>query len=519
MNDSHDENLSLTPVVLSLRALLPGGLDALPANVRRPLDRDDYPTALKAANALYAEKGAEDLVAALAYAVLLVGRSLVDEARGVLRKATTFHAQNVSLQLAQVESLVVAGEFESADALLEALSSVSTIEARQWRFMGDMYLDMGDDDRAIDCYEYALEQGLSDADVSYHVGQLYLEREDLEAAAHHLHQAARLAPQSMRLWEAAADASFSLGDFEEAAYAYKRLLQADPYNTRLWLYLGMAYGEIGDLDRAIDALEEVVGLDPHQGFAWLQLGHMLMAVGHPAQALDHYRKALQIEPEDLEALGGAAGAAFELGDVQEAEVLARKAVALDAEHLESQYNLGVILLTLRRAKEAMSHLSLAAEGFPDDARFLASLALCEIMLDSRDEAMTHIRAAVELGAPTDLVATFVEELLKRRELDAALDFLKEGSLDDPTWQAVSPMLGFIGHGLKGETAQALALMQGFKEVLEREPQVVPLMWDFDELERLSLALNEELRNIFRMMVGVVEGRRALEQLDAMSPRP
>jgi tetratricopeptide (TPR) repeat protein len=501
---------------------LPRGLDSLPPRVRRPLERDDYPAALKAANEHYADKGPVDRVAALTYALLLIGRTLVDEARGVLRRGSSFHAHDVAFQLAQVEAMIVSDDFDSAEALLDALSSVSNIEPRHWRFMGDMYLDLGMEDLAIESYELAIEQGVDDAELAYQLGQIYSEREELEDAARHLHQAARLAPQSPRIWEAAADAAFNIGEFEEAIYAYRRTLQKNPYNVRLWLYLAMAYGEVGDFDKGVEALEEVTNLEPHHSFAWIQLGHMLMAAGHPAEALDHYRKALQLEPNDLDALGGAVGAAFELGDVLDAELLAKRAVAIDEEHPESRYNLGVILLTLRRANEAHEHLHIAVDAFPDDARFLASLALCEVMLDLPEEAMLHIRDAVSYGAPTDLVATFVEELLKRRELDAALNLLKElgapreARLEDPTWQTVSPMLGFIGHGLKGETGEALALIQSFKEVLHREPQVIPLLWDFDELQRLSLGLNEELRKIFTMMVGVVEGRRKLEQLEAMS---
>ncbi|MFU8802676.1 MAG: tetratricopeptide repeat protein [Bradymonadaceae bacterium] len=516
MNDNLDETLPLSPAVMSLRALLPQGLDSLPAKVRRPLERDDYSAALKAANEFYADKGAEDRVAALTYAVLLVGRSLIDEAQGVLRRALSYHAQDVALQLVQIEALIVSGAFEPAVALLDALTRVSTIEPRQWRFMGDMHLDMGSEEAAIDCYELALDQGLDDADLAYQLGQIYTEREELDAAARHLHHAARLAPKSLRIWEAAADALFNIGEFEEAIYAYKRVLKRDPYNVRIWLYLAMAHGELSHFDEGVDALKEVTSLEPHHAFAWIQLGHMQMAVGHPGEALGNYRKALQLEPEDLDALGGAVGAAFELGDVQEAETLARKAVQIDLDHPESHYNLGVILLTLRRAKDAYEHLKIAAQAFPDDARFLASLALCEVMLDYRDDALVHIRQAAAEGAPTDLVATFVEELLKRRELDVALAFLEEKSLDDPTWHAVSPMLAFLGHGLKGETGEALGFMDGFVDVLQREPQVVPLMWDFDELERLSLGLNDELRKIFIMMVSVVEGRNDLNNLESMS---
>ncbi len=501
---------------MTLKALLPEGLKSLPQPLRRALERDDYSTALSLANKAYAEKGAQDKIAPLTYAILLVGRDLVDEAMGVLRRALTYHAQDVSLQLAQVEALMVDTNFEAAMALMEGLRSVSTAEPRHWSFLGDMYLDLGREEDAIDCYERAIEMGSRSVEVAFRLGHLLLDRDELSRAARHFEYAARLAPNNALVWETTADVLLQLGEIEQAIYAYTRVLKFDAHNARTWMYLGLAYQEAETLDKAMEAFERVVALEPENAFAWIQLGHMQMGLGYPEQALQSYRKAAALEPENIDALKGAVGAAFELGDMAEAEQLAHEAVRRKPDEAETHYSLGVVMLALRRPAEALLALTRAVEGDPHQAAFLASLALSELMLGESEPAHVHIHQAVALGVESNSLMAFTEELLKTGSYDQALSFLRDVNNDEPTWRVVVPMLAFLSLGLKRERALLAEQIADFITTLRAQPQVVPVMWDFEELDRLAMRLEAELRKIFVLMIGVVEGRKDLENFESKS---
>src|SRR5690554_3563852 len=107
MIDIDEDDGHAMPVIMTLSALLPGGLKDLSVALRQALERDDYSAALALANKAYAAKGPEDAVAPLTYIVLLVGRGLVSEANGILRRALSFRGQDISLQLAQIEAVKV----------------------------------------------------------------------------------------------------------------------------------------------------------------------------------------------------------------------------------------------------------------------------------------------------------------------------------------------------------------------------------------------------------------------------
>ncbi|WP_158542657.1 tetratricopeptide repeat protein [Lujinxingia litoralis] len=512
MRDEFDleEDGQTTPALMTLEALLGQGLDALPRDVRRALERDHYPEALKLANAHYAEKGAEDLNAALIYAILLVGRQLCEEALGVLRRALTHHAQNVSLQLSQVEALIVKGEFEAANALLDALGSVSTAEPRHRAFMGDMYLDMGAEDQAMDCYRQAVEQGVQAVDVSFRLGHLLFDREEFNEAAHYFGIAARLAGDNAMVWEMAATAYFEAGRVEDAAYAFKRVLQEDPENTSAWLYLGLCHQVLEDFEDAVDAFEEYVSLETESAVGWSQLGQSYLMLGRSEAALRAFEEAVNRAGDDVSMLNGATMAAYQSGDAEVAERWARRALEVGPENMEAQYNLGVLLLERRRVEEARLVLEQLVDQGPEDrGSALGALAVAEVIDGQRSAAFEHIAEAQRHKVDAEWLGAFAEEILKIEGGEPARVFLEGALSEDERWPAVRAMLSYVCAALAGESEIAGEQAAAFVDAVMASPGVVPMMWDFESWEAVAMRLKGASKQVFSKMLSVLEGRREI----------
>lgn len=514
MIDIDDEDGHSMPVIMTLSALLPGGLKDVPVALRQAMERDDYSAALSLANKAYAAQGPEDPVAPLTYIVLLVGRGLVSEAMGVLRRALSFRAQDISLQLAQIEALMVDGNYEAALALMEGMRSVNVAEPRHWGFLGDMYLDLGREDDAVDCYEHAVDMGTLSLDLVFRLGQILLDRGDPVRAARHFEHAARLVPDNLFVWETTADLLFEIGEFEKSIYAYTRVLKLDSRNVRAWENIGMLYQGTDNFEKAQEAFERIVALSPGDTYAMLQLAHGHMALGYPEEALQTYRKVMREEPENSEALRGAVAAAFEIGDMMEAEQLARDALARHSEDPDGLYSLGIVMLALRRAQEAFDVLTLAVKyNEEEDPDFFAALSFSEVMLGELNAALQHIFKAVERGVDGSSLLVFVEELLKGGHISETIDFARKPDLRtyDATWAVVSPIISYLTNALEGELEEECArYLEMFPVLLAENPQTVPVMWDFEEIERIAMRLPSEQKKIILMMIGVLEGRKDIE---------
>lgn len=509
-----EESAGLMPSIITLEALLPAGIGPLPRRLKIALEEDNYTEALAAANALYSRKGAEDREAALTYAILLVGRQLCDEALGILRKALTYNAQDVSLQLAQTEALVVKGEFDSAMALLDGIREVSLSLPRHWAFMGDMYLDMDSEERAISCYEEAIDQGAKTVDVAYRLGDLFVDRGDVEKAALYHGMAARMAGDNPMLWESAGESYFEAGQFQEAVYAYQRVLEEQPYKDRIWLMLGFCQVDLGNLQEAADAFAEAVDLNPRNLLASSQRGYVLLEMGRGEEALQAFRQALDIVGDDVDSLNGAVLAAYETGDISAARSWAERAVRLAPENLESRYNLGVVFLTLRKGEEAVELFRDLVEEAPEVSQYLGALAVAEMIAGEDELANEHIDTAQRLYVESTWLASFAEEILKSRGAEEAIDFLERSGGYDPTWKVVSPMLGYLCAGLLEDREQAKDFLSAFRSKVDEEPQTIPVMWDFESWEAFAFRLEREFERVFDTMLGILEGRQEREEIEA-----
>ena len=514
MKREFSETIEVTPALMTLQALLPKGIHSLPRRVRKALERDNYSEALSAANGVYSSKGPEDREAAVTYAVLLVGRELVDEAMGVLQRALTHHAQDVSLQLAQVEALVMKGEFESASALLGGLRSVSTAEPRHWSFIGDMYLDMGEHDEAAECYRQALERGQENADIAYRLAQLASENDDRDAAAHYLEMAARMAGDNSALWQAAAEACYEVERIEDAVYAFERMLQEQPHDEQAWFMLGLSYWYLDRFQDAARAFEEVLELNPRHRIAWGQLGEIWLATGHGEKALHAFRKALELKSDDVEVLNGAVMAAYQTGDAQAAVEWAERAVDLAPEDRQSLYNYGVILLALGRGEDASGVLRpLAESGEGEIGTYLGALAVAEMMSGHETKAFEHIGEAERLEVEAQWLAAFAEELLKVRGADEAMDYLDRAVAGEPTWKVIRPLLGYVCSGLAEDDDRASEYAARFHQAITKEPQVVPVLWDFESWEAFAFQLEQRFERVFDTMLAIVEGRKEIDEIE------
>ena len=510
-----EESLEVTPALMTLQALLPKGLKSLPGPVRRALENDDYSEALSAANAVYSSRGPDDRNAALAYGVLLVGRQLVDEAMGVLRRALTHHAQDVGLQLAQVEALVMKGEFNAARQLLEGLRTVSTAEPRHWSFMGDMYLDMGAHEEAATCYREALDRGHQSVDVAYRLAQLSDELDDADGAAHYLEMAARFAGDNPLLWEAAAEACYEVGRVEDAAYAFERTLEEQPYDPQTWFLLGLSYWQLDRFTDAARAFEEVVDLNPRHRIAWGQLGEIFLTMGHGEKALQAFRRSLDLKGDDVDVLNGAVMAAYQTGDVEAAATWAERAVEKAPDNQQSQYNYGVILIALGRGEEASDVLRpLVESGEGQLGKYLGALAVAEMMSGRESDAFEHIGEAERLQVEAQWMAAFAEQLLKLRGADETMDYLDRAVAAEPTWKVIRPLLGYVCSGLADDPERASTYVERFHRAVLNEPQVVPVLWDFESWEAFAFRLERRFGRVFDTMLAIVEGRKEPEDIQS-----
>lgn len=501
-----------SPALLSLAALVPGGLVALDQGVIESLGRDDYSGALKRANERYAVGEGRDLSAALTYAILLTHRELADEALGVLRKALGYHTHEVVLQLAQIDALFARGDYDAATALMGAIAEVSISDPRHWAYLGDMFWDTEDPGAAMRAYEEAARRGSHEPDVALRLADLYARDERYWEAAEQFERAGRLAPGDGHVWSAVTEAWMGLEAWDRAIHAAKRTVKLTPDDPQSWALLGAAHREAGEAGEALKAFERARNLDPEDPLHWLNLGALQLDIGLPDEARQSYQRAAALDTSDVEAINGMVAAAYDLGDVELALRLAHRALELVPDHPDALYNLGVVSLSLHDAEQAEEAFTLALQADPFNAHLLAGRATAILLQGDIEGALATAEQALTYeSSDAELVLEFTQFLFRHGGAQIVLDFVTRVTCEDPVWAIVVPVFEYLAHALRRDARVEAAVVR-FVEAVHENRDAIPVYWDFDELERLSVGLDDEDRDRFLEILAVLDGRREVDTL-------
>jgi predicted O-linked N-acetylglucosamine transferase (SPINDLY family) len=262
---------------------------------------------------------------------------------------------------------------------------------------------------AADAYRAILREQPRNADALYLLGEIALQRGDPDGAIEHIERAIALAASVASFHFSLGCALQNAGRLEAAIRSYRRALELDPAHAEACNNLGNALKAQGQLDAAIDCyrqaaslrpgllgaywnwgealkgrgrLEEAIGVyraalaqDPASTESLIKLGSTLVLVGRPEEALEHFRRIVQISPE--RAAGHLnLGAAYKiLGGLDEAVACFERAVSVEPELADAHNNLGSVLLESGRVGEAEARFRRALELDPRKVNAHSNLLL------------------------------------------------------------------------------------------------------------------------------------------------
>ena len=268
-------------------------------------------------------------------------------------------------------------------------------------FLGEMFFNDGNIDRAKHYLERTLEVQPDHFDAAVFYGVLLHERQDLKGAERWLRRAIQISQDSFLPY-------FSLG----AIYARKgKLLRAQKFLEKAvqieaipqaYFLLGTIFYDKGQLERAIRSFQNALKLDPEYEEAIYHLGLCYLDRNWNRKAIQCFNEALELNPNKME--------------YQQA-VRIYEGISghtpIDGP-AATQYGEAETLVTAGNYVEALDHYRQAAQEEPENVNILMPYALLCSHLDMNGEAIAVSRRILK-QKPTEVVAaaaytTLVEAL-------------------------------------------------------------------------------------------------------------
>jgi tetratricopeptide (TPR) repeat protein len=189
--------------------------------------------------------------------------------------------------------------------------------------LGDIYSSLGLTDKAIEEYEYYVQNAEDKGDVYIKLGISHDE----------------------------------MGNHEEAIRSFRSALEYFPQNDELFYFLGIEYRIIQDYQNAVDALQRAIGLNDNNARYYFHLGVSYERLGMIEDAIQHLHKSVQLDDSSASALNYL-GYLLADGNVrlQEARRYIEKALTIDPDNGAYLDSMGWVYFKLSEYDKARTYL-------------------------------------------------------------------------------------------------------------------------------------------------------------------
>ena len=134
----------------------------------------------------------------------------------------------------------------------------------------------------------------------------------------------------------------------------------------------------GEVASKIKTLKEIVQKDPKNLPAWVELGNLYFDSNQPEEAIEAYSQYLATKPDNPDVRTDMGVMYRHLGNADRALQEFRKAAQADPKHVNSRYNIGIVLL---HDKQDMKGAIMAWEDY--------------LKVDSKSERANRVKAQME----------------------------------------------------------------------------------------------------------------------------
>ena len=320
-------------------------------------------------------------------------------------------ADNHSLLILQASLLVNLERQETAWELLEDAIDSTSNNRRLRLALAQMLFKAEALDAAKEQYNQVLQAHPDDVSVVFALALIALAQEDDETAKGYLELMVR---RGSRVGEA----HFYLGDIAERAGDTETAM-------REYRQAGAGYVFIPALVRLASILADEGRWQEARGyFDWLRQRHpdrgrqltlleasLLAESGLETEALELLDALLNEKPNDIELLFSRAMTALQFKRLGIMETDLRKIIDLDPNNADAMNTLGYTLTNLTdRHAEALLLIEKALVIKPDEAAFIDSMGWVQYRLQNYDEALVHLRRALEMFQNDEIAAHLGEVL-------------------------------------------------------------------------------------------------------------
>ncbi|KAL1915941.1 uncharacterized protein VTP21DRAFT_6329 [Calcarisporiella thermophila] len=384
------------------------------------------------------------------------------------------------------------------------LQKLAQANEQAWLQMGTVAEIMMEYDRAMSCYEAALNHSPYSIPALQHIAALCRGREQFGRAIEYFQRILRIQENSGEIWGALGHCYLMIDDLQQAYHAYQQALYhlPDAKDPKLWYGIGILYDRYGSLEHAEEAFTAVMRMEPKfekaneiyfrlgiiykqqqkydlslQCFryilnspprplteidVWFQIGHVYEQQKEYNLAKEAYERVLQENPDHAKALQQLGwlydqnGASF--ANQEMAINYLTRSLKIDGNDAQSWYLLGRCYMAQQNYSKAYEAYQQAVYRDGRNPTFWCSIGVLYYQINQYQDALDAYSRAIRINPMISEVWYDLGTLYEscNNQLQDALDAYQRAYELDPSNPHIKQRLTLVKQALQQGVAPATA---------------------------------------------------------------
>lgn len=182
--------------------------------------------------------------------------------------------------------------------------------------------------KGVDAYDQAISSNPSNAKLYYARGDIYLQVGEYDKAIADYDKAVSLEPQNPEMFIARGCVYVSMGDLTSAVADFDRAIAVKPTHAMAYANRGAAYSKLGDVERAIADYSSAIQYEPRYANSYANRAYAYYKLGEYEKGMADCDKAIKLRPDDANAYCNRGHCRAALGDAEGAAADFRRALEL-----------------------------------------------------------------------------------------------------------------------------------------------------------------------------------------------
>ena len=367
---------------------------------------------------------------------------------------------------------------QAIDIYRRILSSQEAVPSRVYMSLGEIYIDKGQYEEAMDVFQKLITLNPEEAFGYYGLGLTKEAVKDTSGAIENYRKSIDLLPEFAESREQLGRLYFSKGMWNEALELFTKAVALDSSNIANWLLLGEIYWEKRDSILAVETYTDIKRRFPQDWRPYFNMGQIYLDTRQPELAFHEFKNVIQFSEETH--LGWLySGISMLLQDSLEASVLyLEKALSIVPEDPLGNFYLGSAFDQLNRTEEAIPFYKNAIRVRSKWMAALSALAGAYDKLKMYVYSDSVFQQAIQLDSESALLLNNYGYSLSERgiRLEEAMTMAQKALSKDPDNGAYLDTIGWIYYKM-GEYEKALEYVKKAYEQREDSAVVIEHLGD------------------------------------------